>query len=186
MIAFPLDDGGFFRRECPFCCREFKILPLEDELNQLVQDAFDSFMLQAQGGSEDDGDEDDRPELFCPYCGQEAPNDQWWTQEQIAYVHVHVHNLFAKTWNEGLARPLRRSSRHSRGEFLSVRIEADEMQQREPWISPEENDMTVFDLPCCNRKLKVDDGWSGTTNCFFCGFPHRGDSLADGNCQRQV
>jgi len=51
-------------------------------------------------------------------------------------------------------------------------FEANEMQQREAWISPERNDMTTFELPCCERKIKVQDNWPDTVHCFFCGFPH--------------
>jgi hypothetical protein len=47
------------------------------------------------------------------------------------------------------------------------------MGKKEPWISPEIGDMDEFDLPCCGRKMKVVESRTGTTFCFFCGFPYQ-------------
>ena len=47
-LSFPLDDDGFFRRECPLCCREFKVLLEEHELTSLAQEGLDSYMLETQ------------------------------------------------------------------------------------------------------------------------------------------
>ncbi len=32
--------------------------------------------------------------------------------------------------------------------------------------------MEVFDLPCCGRQIKVEDGWDSTVYRYFCGFPY--------------
>jgi len=53
-----------------------------------------------------------------------------------------------------------------------LKFEGKEMKLEEPWISPEENDMEIFSLPCCKRKLKIIEGWKNKVHCFFCGFPH--------------
>ena len=37
----------------------------------------------------------------------------------------------------------------------------------------EVNDMEVFDLPCCQRKIKIEENWAKVTHCFFCGFPYK-------------
>ena len=34
-VSFPLDDDGFFRRECPFCRKGFKIFLEKGELNPI-------------------------------------------------------------------------------------------------------------------------------------------------------
>ena len=47
-ISIPLDDDGFFRRECPFCQREFKILLEKKELKQITQMGIDSFMVESE------------------------------------------------------------------------------------------------------------------------------------------
>lgn len=175
-LPFPLDDDGFFRRECPLCRKEFKVYLKEEELTTLAQAGIDSFMIQ-QDEETSDTDEASEAEIefVCPYCGQRASQDSWWTQEQLAYIGVVVSNIVAKLINEKLIRPPKREFGRSRSSGLvSIRFEAEEMQQQEPWISPEPNDMEAIDLPCCERKLKVEEGWAGTVHCFFCGFPHSG------------
>lgn len=172
-LSFPLDDGGFFRRECPFCRKEFKVLLEKDELADLAQKGMNSFMVEPK---EEVTDLDDsgrlETEFICPYCGQRATSDSWWTQEQLAYVGVVAKNIMAKMVNEHLIRPLKRTFGRPTPGMVSIRFEGKEMEQQEPWISPEVNDMEIFDLPCCQRKIKTEDDWTGGVHCFFCGFPH--------------
>lgn len=172
-LPFPLDDDGFFRRECPFCRKEFKVWLKQEELTTLAQAGIDSFMIQ-QDEETSDTDETSEAEIefFCPYCGERASRDSWWTQEQLAYIGVVGRNIAVRLINENLIRPQKREFGRSRSSGLvSIRFEAKEMEQEEPWISPEANDMQAVDLPCCERKLKVQEGWAGTVHCFFCGFP---------------
>jgi hypothetical protein len=56
--------------------------------------------------------------------------------------------------------------------MVSIKFEGKEIEQLEPWISPEVNDMKIFDLPCCQRKIKIEESWQDTVHCFFCGFPY--------------
>ncbi|MDO8885968.1 hypothetical protein [Candidatus Oleimmundimicrobium sp.] len=171
-LPFPLDDNGYFRRECPFCCKEFKVLLEKEELTDLAQKGLDSFMVETQEATNLDEDEHSEVEFTCPYCGQAAVSGNWWTQEQLAYISVVTKNIMAKIVNENLIRPLKRTSRKYGSGMISVQFEGKEMEQQEPWISPEVNDMKVYDLPCCQRKIKVEDGWASRVFCFFCGFPH--------------
>jgi hypothetical protein len=62
-ISMPLDSGGFLRRECPTCEREFKWLhtPEGEGIAAPVAD----------GG------------YFCPYCGVQAQTNAWFTKSQI-------------------------------------------------------------------------------------------------------
>jgi hypothetical protein len=172
-ISLPLDDDGYFRRECILCRREFKVLLEKDELTNLAQSGIDSFMIEAEEGATNDNEEETAGNEFtCPYCGQQARKDSWWTQEQLAYIQVIAHNILAKMVNEELIRPLKRSFGRTATGPISLKFEAEEMKQQEPWISPEINDMDLFDLPCCHRKMKVDEIKSGVIHCFFCGFPY--------------
>lgn len=180
-ISLPLDDG-FLRRECPFCYREFKVLLQEEELTDYIQRGIDSFMIES---SEEDVElepnESSGSEFSCPYCGQRATEDGWWTQQQLAYFKVIATNIIAKQINEHLIRPLKRMARRSSSGPVSMRFEGKEIKQQEPWISPETSDMKIFDLPCCGRKMKIADDWEGVVYCFFCGFPHEfGESSSKG------
>lgn len=173
-ISFPLDDEGFFRRECPLCCREFKVLLENEELNDIKQKGIDSFMIEQseKNAQSEEGDEPDR-EFTCPYCGQSSSINSWWTEEQNAYIKVYVENIMAKLVNENLIRPLKRNFGKSSSGLISLEFKGDEIRQKEPWISPESNDMEIFNLPCCNRKLKIKEEWKDKVYCFFCGFPHK-------------
>ncbi|MBM4466528.1 MAG: hypothetical protein FJ014_13400 [Chloroflexi bacterium] len=119
-----------------------------------------------------DATEADADELWCPYCGQTAPRDQWWTQEQIAYIHVFGYNIMAQIVNEQFIRPMKREFSGHRSGFISIKFEGKEMEYQEPWISPESDDMTIHALPCCDLRVKVDDDWSRPIYCYRCGFPH--------------
>jgi len=172
-LSFPLDDDGFFRRECPFCRQEFKILLEKEELTDLAQKGIDSFMIESKEGRADSNEiEHSETEFICPYCGQRAPSDSWWTQEQIAYMSIIAKNIMAKIVNENLIRPLKKTSQGLGSGMVFVQFEGKEIEQEEPWISPEVNDMEIFDLLCCQRKIKIEENWQGTVYCFFCGFPY--------------
>lgn len=173
-VSLPLDDD-FLRRQCPLCRREFKVSIPAEELQTLTQQAVESFLLEAMPTAGQTPSEEDAPEtqFFCPYCGQQAPDGEWWTEEQIAYFHVIAENIAADLINENLIRPLKRTFRGQRTGLISMRFEGRELPQKQEWLSPEPDDMTEVRLPCCDCRIKVQDDWSGTLFCFFCGFPHR-------------
>ena len=64
-ISLPLDDEGFFRRECPFCRREFKVMLTKDELGTLAQEGIDSFMTEAEEKADSGDDSQEEVEYFC-------------------------------------------------------------------------------------------------------------------------
>ena len=169
-IFFPLDDDNFFRRQCPLCRREFKILLEEHELEDITKKGIESFMLEQR--EEKDELEEESEEFYCPYCGQSSPHDKWWTEEQSAYLGVYTENVMKEQINKNLIGPLKRNFGRPSSGPISIRFEGKEMKKEEPWISPEENDMEVFELPCCERKLKIIEGWKDKVHCYFCGFPH--------------
>jgi hypothetical protein len=173
-ISFPTDDENYFRRQCPLCRKEFKVLLDKKELKDLAKEGIETFMLERK--SEREGVEEtekSEPEFTCPYCGQLSPASDWWTDEQKAYIGVYVENIATRLINEELIRPLKRNFGRSSTDFVKIRVDAQERRMKEPWISPETNDMEIFDLPCCTRKIKIKEDWTGKVHCFFCGFPHK-------------
>jgi len=179
-IELPLDDGGFLRRECPLCRREFKVLVGAEELDDLASHGLESFLLDEDTDeTEQDPQHVEGPQLTCPYCGQQAESDNWWTEEQLAYVRTFAENIVAEMANKQLIRPLKRRYGGRRSGIVSISFEGNELPVEDPWISPGVNDMEVFNLPCCGRQIKVDEGWSETVHCHFCGFPHSRDLQDD-------
>ena len=170
-------DDGLLRRQCPFCQRQFKVRVPESELDGLVDEILQGYLAeQSDDQAEDDKGTDSglADRVFCPYCGQDAPDDEWWTDEQIAYFTTIAKNIMASLINESFIGPLKRSSRRSRGGLISVEFKADEIPHQNEWIAPETDDMRRLDLPCCECIIKIEEDWSGTVHCVQCGFPHRG------------
>jgi hypothetical protein len=176
-IELPLDSDGFLRRECPLCARQFKIETQEDDRQSLIQREIDAYLLQEGLGiraesADVTGTDEEESELWCPYCGQAAPRDRWWTQEQIAYVHVFAYNIMAQIVNEQFIRPMKRKFPGHRSGLVPIKSEGKEMEYQKPWISPEPDDMTIHALPCCDLRVKLEDDWSQTVYCCQCGCPH--------------
>ena len=170
LLAFPLDEDCFFRRECPFCIKEFKVLVTKEELTDLSQKGIDSFMLDQEEEYNKESEEDfSEKEFFCPYCGQSSSIDSWWTKEQLAYIQMVVENIMANLLNENLIKPLKRDINKPNS---PLRFEGKLLEQHEHWISHEKNDMKIIELPCCQRNIKIEDDWNKEIYCFFCGFPH--------------
>lgn len=170
--AFPKDEDGFFRRACPYCQKEFKILITEEDLSDLTQGAYNSFLLEKpEIPAEEESEKAQECKLTCPYCGQKSSRGSWWTEEQLAYIRVILRNIVARTLNSDFIRPLQRDlGRSTHGMF---HFKGKEVREREAWISPEVNDMNIFALPCCDTRIKIEDFWKGTVHCFLCGFPHK-------------
>lgn len=176
-VYFPL-DAGFLRRECPYCHRAFKIQLLEQEIEDLASRLEESYLVEESKKRESHGPEESEEMRTCPYCGQQASADSWWTQEQLAHAMRHVENLVADMVNEKFIRPLERKFGRKTSGPVSIRFEGRELEKKSTWMSPESPDMKAFDLPCCGRKVKVDPNWTGHIHCFFCGFPHAQAALA--------
>jgi len=172
-LPFPLDEDGFLKRKCPLCYREFKVFLEEEELTDLAQKGIDSFILEKEEEETNlDKGESSRAEFVCPYCGQQTPSDSWWTQKQLAYLRIIAKNIMAKVVNENSIHPLKRTFQKSSPGIVSIRFEGRGLEQEEPWVFPEIN-LGIFDLPCCQRKIKIEENWQGKVHCFFCGFPHK-------------
>ena len=171
-ISLPLDSDGFLRRECPLCLRQFKVEFTEEERKTVVQKEIENYLLENDLiQKSEDPNETDEIEYWCPYCGQSAKSTSWWSQEQLEYVQIFPYNYMADTINRQMKELKRQFSKAGKG-LISVKIDTKELPYKEPWISPETDDMTIVDLPCCKFKIKLDDDWREPYNCFKCGFPY--------------
>ena len=143
-ISSPLDEG-FLRRECPHCERQFKW----------------------HHGPADARPEDiaDPPVYFCPYCGETAAPDQWWTTEQAEYAQQLALGEGMKIFEDEFER-LERSTRGGIIEFKFSGIDAGEP----PPPLHEPNDMLVVESPCHSwEPIKVDEAWTESLRCIICG-----------------
>ncbi len=143
-VMIPLDDDGYLRRECPYCCREFKILKGD----------FESLDVEK--------------EYFCPYCGETATPRIWLTKAQKDLFEKVVNNVAVDIINEKFISFLKGLDDPSKG----IRVKADELERSNELINPEINDMKIVELPCCHKSLKLDENWSSPIYCYYCGFVH--------------
>jgi hypothetical protein len=142
-LPLPLDNG-FIRRECPKCERQFKWY----------------------AGSTDDKPSDAvDPEVYCcPYCGETASRDHWWTRDQIEYAKAAVSGPV----NRLLADELRRSLDTERHSLIRFDVRCDEPDS--PAALHEPSDMVAVQSPCHPwEPLKIAEDWRAAVYCLICG-----------------
>lgn len=143
-MTLPLDDG-YLRRECPTCKRQFKWHhgPTDDS---------------------EDTNGSSTEEYFCPYCGQGAPTDSWWTEDQLRHAQELAVGESAKIINDsmkGLERKMRKGP---------VSFKANSMPMHEPHPLHEPQDMVVVQSPCHPEEpIKITEDWQEPLHCLVCG-----------------
>lgn len=143
-MELPLDEG-YLRRECPQCEQQFKW---------------------------HSGPTDDRPEdavepdvYFCPYCGETAPPDHWWTTEQLE----HAKHLALGMASRELGSALKdMSKKHSKG-VIKFKVKQGSAPPP-PSALHEPNDMVTVQSPCHPwEPVKILESWEAPLHCLLCG-----------------
>jgi len=143
-LTFPLDADGFLRRECPICSRQFKWRPGKSADEFLAPD-----------------------EYFCPYCGLPAATDQWFTEEQVAFIHDEVMEKVVSPSLGELKQSLENLGRVSSG-LIEASLDVPERQHAPPIFEP--NDMRIVEFECHpDEPLKVLERWTEPVHCLICG-----------------
>ncbi len=137
-------DGGFLRRECPSCERQFK----------WHDGPFDSTIRT-----------DPDPDLYwCPYCGATADPNAWWTPEQLAFAQETVIGPALRGAADELSRGLGQAS----GGLFEISVNYDEGEP--PSSLHEPSDMVIVQSPCHpSEPVKLDDTWTEPVHCLVCG-----------------
>jgi DNA-directed RNA polymerase subunit RPC12/RpoP len=89
-VSIPLDDHGYFGRECPSCGQVFRVL--HDDYEQLPDDL----------------------ELWCVYCGHHTDHSEFMTQQQRDRVMRVVSDFGVQMVGQALGKAFRGRSRASR------------------------------------------------------------------------
>lgn len=151
-VSLSLDSGGFLRRECPTCEREFKWLHAEDS---------DEEAAVHEGG------------YFCPYCAIQAPVDGWWTPAQLELVNGVITEEVVEPALKRLERSVGDVSRGSGG-LITASMKIDLPPKADPLV--ESDDMRRIDYACHpTEPVKVLDDWVRTVHCLICGTPTSDD-----------
>lgn len=143
-IALPLDHG-FLRRKCPHCKREFK-------WHDRPTDAHPN-------------DTPEPPFYYCPYCGEPASTDSWWTDEQIEYVEQTAAGPALREIEDELHAITKKAS----NSFIKFSVDrATAPPAPEPLV--EANDMAAVESPCHPREpVKIMEDWTTALHCLVCG-----------------
>jgi hypothetical protein len=156
-LSLPNDDDGFFRRECPECEREFKVIAESRPRGAAPKTAGDSF--------------------FCPYCAKSFPVDHFWTQAQLKYRQgIAVHEGLGPAL-EKFSRSLKSLERHS-SKNLKIKVTSKGSGPRKPAPLQEPNDMVRVDPPCHSEPIKIDEDWTADVACLICGKSYGRTELA--------
>lgn len=145
-ISLPTDDG-FLRRECPHCDRQFKwhAGPTVDRPKEAVEPAA----------------------YTCPLCGETAPPDQWWTQDQVAYAQQAATGpairAIADELRDAFGKP-------AKGGLFKISMEVSHDEPEPPHALQEAHDMMIVTSPCHPwEPVKVPDHWPEPLHCLVCG-----------------
>lgn len=110
-VSVPLsaDGDGYLDRECPVEVCQFDFKVLEEDWNKKV-----------------------RPEeVFCPFCRHTAPNNHWYTQEQLQGAREYVVAQLKEEINSAIKGDAQRWNRQQpRNAFISMTMSVDSKPQQ--------------------------------------------------------
>jgi uncharacterized Zn finger protein (UPF0148 family) len=150
-ISIPLDEDGYFGRECPACEAPFKMR--HDEYEALPEEI----------------------ELTCPYCGHREEHSSFMSSAQHArvmaaaeglaeqWLHGQVNDMFGRTFGRRAARPKRSNS------FVSIEwsyTPGTPPPVRELPAALEEETRRIIECGVCGNHHAV---YSATSFCPVCG-----------------
>ena len=141
-ISIPTDTDGFISRKCPACSKLFKAKY---------------------------GEGSNHPLSRCPYCGSSA--DDWFTDEQRAYVRAAGFNFARGVMNRELGNMARKFNRSAgRGGFITAKMTHSPSSSKPlPPVPVESSEpMAIALFTCCNERVKH-DGSLEALHCVICG-----------------
>ena len=149
-VCLPLDGDDFLSRECPYCKMRFKIHRKNLKKNKKDNSVRD---------------------IYCPYCGQTAKSNEFWTQKQIAYLKKSAECEFVEPELKKVQNYLKQLETQS--EFLSIKVKSNMKKSSKPVPPEETNNMEIFTFPCCGLQLKIDKTWQKEIHRISCGKPQK-------------
>ncbi|MET0406506.1 MAG: hypothetical protein ABW123_29080 [Cystobacter sp.] len=166
LLELPRDAGGFVRRECPQCQRDFKTMPRAHDASAVQRRLASLFPFENAHESFDEV-----PEAWCLYCGHRAAGDEWLTPAQQAHVEDVARCWANHVRYEQLAHVSRTLRDNPRPTFVSTRP-----RPLPGPMSPDADDLRRVPLLCCGEEVKAHWEWDGPLCCPSCGTRHGGMS----------
>jgi uncharacterized Zn-finger protein len=139
-ISIPSDDDGFISRQCPHCGYQFKMTIMDIENEEIL-------------------------ELFCPYCGLPSDVSETHPDEVIEQAYIMATN-YAYSKIDDIFKGLENKSSNKLFEFKR----GASLPQEDQKVLFEKEEMELFDLKCCDKKIKANDSIAVSgIYCPFCG-----------------
>ena len=114
-------------------------------------------------------DEQERPVMSCPYCGQASPAQEFLHGDHRAYFRRVALREIAEPMVFGLFDEIDRMFSGLRSGPVTVRVEhGSRGRSPRPFSGPEANDMVRVACARCDEHFKLYCGWSGTVRCPSC------------------
>jgi hypothetical protein len=145
-LELPQDESGFLDRQCPSCDRLFRWH--NGPVGEVSDDAPDS------------------DSYHCPYCGQDAPTDEWWTAEQVRAIQAELAQAASELVRQGLDTSIR--SEHQSGIHVAGPTR-NSVPPPQPLLLEEFPSITVAS-PCHSYEpVKIAADWQNPIHCLVCG-----------------
>ena len=175
-LTFSVDRDGFFRRSCPSCGRDFKTEINEADLATSLQPAFRQMGLEIGTEHSEEREEETHEHLYCPYCEHYAESEDMLTQTFVSYLQRYVmHEYVLSMVNRMLSDVAGTSGDIGKGSSRGLTSFEVSLEYNRPVLpprpisGPEPPDMTIVELLCCGKRIKIMDGWYGLNLCPYCG-----------------
>jgi DNA-directed RNA polymerase subunit RPC12/RpoP len=128
------------------------------------------------GETSEESEDKEKEYLYCPYCEHHAESSDMLTPTFIAYLRRHLMREYVmpmvnKTLSN-LADSFGGTNRGRSKGLISFEVKFEHNKPvlpPRPISGPEPPDMTIIELLCCGKKVKVLDGWYSLNLCPYCG-----------------
>ncbi len=174
-LTFSTDKDHFFRRSCPSCGRDFKLEVDEADLITTLQPAFQRMGLEVGAELSPEGNVEDPQYIYCPYCEHRVEASETLTSSFEEYLKRYALREYilpkVNAMLSGFADSFGRSGRRSQG-LISFEVEFKHERPvlpPRPISGPEPPDMTIVELLCCGKRVKISANWYGLKRCPYCG-----------------
>ena len=143
----------------------------------LLQPAFRRMGLEIGAERSEEGEDESQEHLYCPYCEHYAESSDMLTQALVSYLERYAMREYVlpkvnKTLSD-FADSFRNIGRGSSGGLISLQVSVEHNKPvlpPRPISGPEPPDMTIVELLCCGKKVKILDKWCDLISlCPYCG-----------------
>lgn len=171
-LSIATDRDQFLRRTCPSCGRDYKTEISDGDLAWALAPQFKRLGLEiGKMDEEDSTSSDETVELCCPYCRETSKASETMTEETLEYLKRYVMREYVLPQVDQALSGLATDNKKSKGMFsISVNYSRS-MRSPRPIHGPELPDMKIIHMLCCNRRIKISEGWNDVDTCSYCQQP---------------